>query len=50
MAEDMITMNAANIENAILKLYKSIGDLTAENYKKQIELIREKRSEMFKIS
>ena len=47
MANDMITMNAQNIENSILKLYKSIGDLTNENYKDQIELIRSERSKMF---
>lgn len=47
MANDMITMNAPNIENSILKLYKSIGDLTNENYKEQIESIRSQRSKMF---
>ena len=47
MANDMITMNAQNIENSILKLYKSIGDLTNGNYKEQIETIRSLRSKMF---
>ena len=48
MANDMVMMNSDNIQNAILKLYKSVGDLTNSEYKKQIEEIRAKRSEMFK--
>ncbi len=48
MAKDMVEMNSENIQNAILKLYKSIGDLTHENYSEKIEQIRAKRSEMFK--
>lgn len=47
MADDMIKMNAQNIENAILKLYKSVGELTSKNYKEQIETIRLQRSKMF---
>lgn len=47
MANDMITINSQNIENAILKLYKSVGDLTNENYKEQIETIRSLRGKMF---
>ena len=47
MANDMITMNADNIEKSILKLYKSIGDLTSENYLEQINDIRENRQSMF---
>ena len=47
MADDMITMNSQNIENSILKLYKSIGDLTNGNYKEQIESIRSLRKKMF---
>ena len=48
MANDMVMMNSENIQNSILKLYKSIGDLTNERYFEQIEQIRAKRSEMFK--
>lgn len=47
MANDMITMNSENIQTAILKLYKSIGDLTASNYQNQIEDIRSNRQKMF---
>ena len=47
MANDMISMNAQNIENSILKLYKSVGDLTGGNYQEQIESIRSLRKEMF---
>lgn len=47
MANDMITMNASNIENSILKLYKSVGELTSKDYKEQIETIRSKRNKMF---
>jgi len=47
MANDMITMNSDNIEESILKLYKSIGDLTSESYLEQITSIRENRQSMF---
>lgn len=47
MANDMITMNSDYIEQAILGLYKSIGELTREDYPKQIEQIKNKRSKMF---
>ena len=48
MANDMVMMNSENIQNSILKLYKSVGDLTNSEYKNQIEEIRAKRSEMFR--
>ena len=48
MANDMVMMNSENIQNAILKLYKSVGELTNTNYAGQIEEIRAKRKEMFK--
>lgn len=47
MANDMITMNADNIEKALLNLYKSVGELTNDNYLNQIEQIKNKRSKMF---
>ena len=47
MANDMITMNADNIEKSILKLYKSIGDLTSSDYLEQINEIRSNRQKMF---
>ena len=47
MSNDMITMNSENIQDAVLKLYKSIGDLTSENYREQIDQIRSQRRKMF---
>lgn len=47
MAEDMVSMNSDNIQNAILKLYKSVGDLISSDYPQKIETIKEKRSKMF---
>ena len=47
MANDMVTMNADNIEKSLLCLYKSIGDLTRNNYQSQIEKIRSNRQKMF---
>lgn len=47
MAEDMVLMNSKNIQNSILKLYKSVGDLIADGYPQKIETIKEKRSKMF---
>ena len=47
MANDMITMNAENIQNSLLKLYKSIGDLTNSNYFEQITEIKLNRQKMF---
>ena len=47
MANDMITMNAENIQNSVLKLYKSIGDLTNSNYLEQITEIKSNRQKMF---
>jgi len=48
MANDMVQMNCENIQTAILKLYKSIGDLTSNNYPEQIKIIRKNRQSMFK--
>ena len=50
MAVDMVSMNAKNIQHSILKLYKSIGDLTSGDYPKIISKIKSKRSKMFKKS
>ena len=43
----MILMNSENIQTSILKLYKSIGDLTNSNYLPQIKEIKSKRQTMF---
>ena len=48
MAVDMVTMNSNNIEHSILKLYKSVGDLIASDYREKIETIKAERSKMFK--
>lgn len=47
MACDMVSMNSLNIEQAILKLYKSVGDLTSGNYAQKIEEIKIERAKMF---
>lgn len=47
MANDLIAMNSDNIEKSILNLYKSIGDLTYENYLNQIKEIKLNRQLMF---
>ena len=47
MACDMVNMNAENIEKAILRLYKSLGDLTNKNYAETISLIKSQRKNMF---
>jgi len=47
MANDMINMNHKNIQNAVLHLYKSVGDLTSGNYEELIKLIKTERSKMF---
>lgn len=47
MASDMINMNHKNIQTAVLKLYKSIGDLTSGNYEEMISEIKKQRSKMF---
>ncbi len=47
MANDMVMMNSDNIQTSILKLYKSIGDLTNSDYLEQIEEIKSNRQSMF---
>lgn len=47
MANDMIEMNSDNIQTSILKLYKSIGDLTNSDYLAQISEIKLNRQSMF---
>lgn len=43
MANDMVQMNSDNIQTSILKLYKSIGDLTNSGYLEQIKEIKSNR-------
>jgi len=47
MACDMVSMNHKNIEQAILKLYKSIGELTSGNYPEIIKELKSVRQNMF---
>lgn len=47
MANDIVQMNSDNIQMSILKLYKSIGDLTNSDYLEQIEEIKLNRQSMF---
>lgn len=47
MACDMVSMNSQNIEQAILKLYKSVGELTNGDYPKTIAEVKNIRSKMF---
>lgn len=46
MAVDMFNMNSKNIETAVLKLYKSVGELTHGNYLQTVQKIKKQRSEM----
>ncbi len=48
MACDMVNMNHKNIQNAVLNLYKSVGDLTSGNYAEMINKIKTEREAMFK--
>ncbi len=48
MAEDMVNMNYKNIQNAILKLYASVGDLIKEDYRNEICDIKQERLKMYK--
>jgi len=47
MACDMVNMNHKNIETAVLKLYKSVGELTSGDYPQLIKEIKSKRRDMF---
>ncbi|MBR1942889.1 prephenate dehydrogenase/arogenate dehydrogenase family protein [bacterium] len=48
MAQDMVNMNYNNIQNAILKLYASVGDLIKNDYRNEICDIKKHRLEMYK--
>lgn len=48
MASDMINMNYQNIQNSILKLYASVGDLIKNDYKHEICEIKQQRLKMYK--
>ena len=48
MACDMVSLNSKNIENAILKLYSSIGEITHGDYRSEITSIKSYREKMYK--
>lgn len=48
MACDMVNMNHKNLQNAILQLYSSIGDLIKNDYRSSICEIKNKRLNMYK--
>lgn len=47
MAVDMINLNSDNIQNSLLKLYSSVGELLGENYQTQIRKIKKERQVMY---
>lgn len=48
MASDMINMNSKNIQDAVLKLYSSVGELLNGDYTEEITKIKLQRKELFK--
>lgn len=48
MAEDMVSMNAKNIQDCILKFYATMGELTKGDYREQITEIKNQREKMYK--
>lgn len=47
MANDMINLNSDNIQNALLKMYSSVGELLSHDYKTQIKNIKKERQVMY---
>lgn len=47
MAEDMINLNSDNIQNSLLKLYSSVGELLTKDYPAQIKEIKKERQVMY---
>lgn len=47
MAQDMVNLNSDNIQNSLLKLYSSVGELLTKNYKSQIKGIKKERHMMY---
>ena len=47
MASDMVSMNSENIQNSILQLYSSIGELISGDYLEQVKKIKNKRENMY---
>lgn len=47
MAQDMISLNSDNIQNSLLKLYSSVGELLDKDYLNQIREIKKERQVMY---
>lgn len=47
MANDMINLNSDNIQNSLLKLYSSIGNLLESDYLNKVEQIKRDRDAMY---
>lgn len=47
MAQDIVEINAENIQSSLLKLYSSIGELIGKDYTKQIREIKTQRESMY---
>lgn len=47
LAIDMMSLNAQNVQQSLLKLYSSIGNLLANDYPQQIREIKIKRQNMY---
>lgn len=47
MAEDLINLNSDNIQQAILKLYSSVGELLSGDYLSQVTEIKKERQVMY---
>lgn len=47
MAADMIDLNSKNIQNSLLKLYSSVGELLSADYESQIREIKKERQIMY---
>lgn len=47
LAKDMVNLNSDNIQNSLLKLYASVGELLTDNYEHQIKEIKKQRATMY---
>lgn len=47
MASDMVNLNSENIQNAVLSLYSSVGELLSKDYLKQIKQIKQQRQTIY---
>lgn len=47
MAQDMINLNAENVQDSILRLYASVGELLHGDYKSQVSEIKKARQGMY---